>query len=173
MVLVRVIKGWRYVLAGNELGGLQVNREYTFSLSLVISLCLGCFVVDVQAQNLYYRWKDSNNNTIYSDKTPPPGVDYQVVNTTSSATRKVDGGQGTVPVEELFKNSEGTASQTTRVVIEKNPEYCAQARQNLSNLNTYARIRVKGPDGEYRYISEEEKVVQRQQAEQAIEDYCD
>ncbi len=58
-------------------------------------------------------------------------------------------------------------------VIEKNPEYCQRARDNLNTLSKNGRIRLRNDQGEYRYIDEEEKEMQRQNAADAIDAYCD
>ena len=58
-------------------------------------------------------------------------------------------------------------------MIEKNPEFCQRARENLETLNTAARIRMRDEDGELRYINEEEKEEQRQRAREAIATHCE
>jgi hypothetical protein len=48
-----------------------------------------------------------------------------------------------------------------------------RARTNLETLNTSARIRIRDPDtGEMRYLTEEEKVTQRERAEETIRVHC-
>jgi hypothetical protein len=55
----------------------------------------------------------------------------------------------------------------------KNPEYCQRARENLNDLSTSARIRVRNAEGEFRFLNEEEKAARKQEAEEAIAAYCE
>ena len=57
--------------------------------------------------------------------------------------------------------------------VEKNPEYCERARQNLETLAKDIRIRMRDENGEYYYLSEEQKAEQRRNAEAAIAEHCD
>ena len=59
-------------------------------------------------------------------------------------------------------------------VVKKNPESCARATANLETLNTSARIRIRDPEtGELRFISEDEKELQRQKAVETIRVHCE
>jgi hypothetical protein len=123
----------------------------------------------------YYRWMDERGNPVHSDRPPPKGIDYEVVSTGSSLTRQVDAEEGAVPAEtkpRVGNEFERVNTEQTQAV-EKNPEYCQRARENLATLNTAARIRVRNDQGEYRYIDEEEKEVQRQRARDSIAAHCE
>ena len=122
----------------------------------------------------YYRWIDDRGNPVHSDRPPPKGVAYDVVSTDSSLIRTVDPDIGAVPkkVKPTVSN-DFEPVETKEVMIEKNPEYCARARQNLATLNGPARIRLRNEQGEYRYIDEEEKAAQRQHAQETIAIHCD
>jgi hypothetical protein len=123
-------------------------------------------------QNVY-RWIDKQGNTVVSDRPPPVGVEYEVVNLQGNMMNQVDN-PIPAPLPQTGMNSgDETAQQAQQPGIPKNPQYCSQARQNLSNLNTFARIRIQGADGEYRYLTEEEKEDQRRQAQDAIDAYCE
>ena len=122
----------------------------------------------------YYRWMDERGNLVHSDRPPPKGVDYEVVSTGSSLTRQVDAEQGVVPAEvEPRVGNDFKQADTKESRIEKNPEYCQRARDNLYLLDRVARIRLRNDQGEYRYIDEEEKDIQRQNAIDAIAVHCD
>jgi len=123
----------------------------------------------------YYRWVDERGNPVHSDRPPPKGVNYEVVSTGSSLTRQVDAQEGAVPAEtEPRVGNEFERVDTEQVqVVEKNPEYCKRAQENLATLTTAARIRVRNDQGEYRYIDEEEKEIQRQRAQDSIAIHCE
>ena len=123
----------------------------------------------------YYRWVDERGNPVHSDRPPPKGVSYEVVSTGSSLTRQVDAEEGAVPAEtEPRVGNEFERVDTEKVqVVEKNPEYCKRAQENLATLTTAARIRVRNDQGEYRFLDEEEKESRRQDAQAGISAYCE
>jgi hypothetical protein len=122
----------------------------------------------------YYRWKDDRGNPVHSDRPPPKGTAYEVVSTQSSLVRPVEPEKGAVPkkVQPTVSN-DFEPVETKKAMIEKNPEYCSRAKQNLATLDSSARIRLRNDQGEYRYIDEEEKANQRQQALDTITVHCD
>ena len=58
-----------------------------------------------------------------------------------------------------------------QVAVEKNPALCDQARANLDTLNSSARVRIRDDDG-LRYLSEEEKDIQRRKARDMAAVHC-
>ncbi len=141
-------------------------------LLVVISVALSNSLS--QAGEAHYRWKDKWGNPVYSDRPPPKGTDYKVVASGTSLVRKVNSAEGVVPakiVPTLSNDFELIESRPDPV--KKNPEICERARENLTTLNTYARIRLRDDQGEYRYISEEEKEAQRDEARSLIALHCD
>ena len=63
--------------------------------------------------------------------------------------------------------------ETAKREVKKNPETCKRAQENLSTLDSYARIRVRDEQGNYRYIDEDEKAAQRAQAEELVRVHCE
>ena len=118
---------------------------------------------------------DERGNPVHSDRPPPKGTDYEVVSTGSSLIRQVDAEEGAVPAETEPRvgNEFERVDKEQAQVVEKNPEYCRRARENLATLTTTARIRVRNDQGEYRYIDEEEKEIQRQRARDSIAVHCE
>ena len=51
-------------------------------------------------------------------------------------------------------------------------ENCKNAQANLKTMKENARVRILGDDGEFRFLSEEEKRAQIQQAQDVIETNC-
>jgi len=126
------------------------------------------------ADRVVYRWKDDAGNQVNSDRPPPQGVDYEVVSTSSSFVREVDAEEGVVPLEVApTADTETKPVATSTPQIEKNPEHCKTARDNLQTLDSHARIRLRDEQGEYRYIDEDEKQQQRKLALDAIKAFCE
>jgi len=124
-------------------------------------------------QNLY-RWTDERGNQVNSDRPPPPGIEYEVISTRSSMVRKVDGEEGAVPPKVTpTPGNQFDPVNTAQRTIEKNPELCARARDNLAQLDTRARIRIRNEQGEVRFLTEAERAGERDKAIGAIETYCE
>lgn len=126
------------------------------------------------AGEVVYRWNDADGNPVNSDRPPPLGTDYEVISTSSSMVREVDSNEGAVPL-----TVKPTADNNFKPVIankpavEKNPEICARAKDNLVQIDSHARIRLRDDKGEIRYLSEEEKNAERKKAQDAVKAYCD
>lgn len=122
----------------------------------------------------FYRWKDDRGNPVHSDRPPPKGVPYEVVSTESSLIRPVEPDEGAVPREiEPTVSNDFDPVETKPMRVEKNPEYCARAKENLETLDIVPRIRMRGDDGEMRIITPEERAIQRQQALDTIKTHCE
>lgn len=137
-------------------------------------LVLGLGSLSASAGKNYYRWIDDRGNPVHSDRPPPKGVDYEVISTGSSLIREVDAEEGAVPAEVVPKpGNEFEQVDTAAKGIEKNPEFCQRARENLATLNSAARIRMRDEQGNLRYINEDEKEEQRKRARETIELHCE
>ncbi|MFK7831575.1 MAG: DUF4124 domain-containing protein [Congregibacter sp.] len=133
---------------------------------------------DADAQTTYYRWKDAQDKLVVSDRPPPDNtIEYDVVSQRSTLVRRVKPGEGAVPAETTPRPGNEFEQVDTRLpeieTVEKNPERCARAKENIATLDGYARINIRDPDtGELRYISEEEKDIQRRKAQVIIRVHC-
>jgi len=151
-----------------------VKRVFSTCAIFLTTTILTLFSLSTYAGETYYRWTDDQGNPVHSDRPPPKGVDYEVVSTGSSLVRPVESEEGIVPLEaEPRVGNEFEKVDTQETKIEKNPAYCQRARDNLNSLDTSARVRLRNDQGEYRYLNEEEKAIQRQQAIDAIAIHCD
>ena len=129
----------------------------------------------VLAERGYYKWVDARGNPQHSDRPPPAGVEYEFISTESGFRRRVTR-------EESLEGSSSapsmpTAPQVTpnaaeqQAAIKKDPALCDKARANLDTLNSSARVRIRDGD-EIRYLTDEEKAVQRRKAQDLIDVHC-
>lgn len=151
-------------------------------LSMLMALAPG---PGAHGADKYYRWKDERGRMVVSDRPPIGGaVDYEVVSMGSTTlVRQAPPGEGApAPEREAAPGAPGPGReppggdtpQETMEVITRDPEICAQAQTNLKTLNTSARIRMRDREtGEPRFISEEEREIQRQKAQDTINVHCD
>ncbi|MEP4487286.1 MAG: DUF4124 domain-containing protein [Halioglobus sp.] len=128
----------------------------------------------LNAATTHYRWYDDRGNPVHSDRPPPSGIDYEVVDTGSSLVRQVDGDVGAVPRESTPRvGNKFEKVETKPEPPKKNSELCARATENLVTLNNYARIRVKDDNGDLRYLNEEEIKAQKDEAQALIDINCE
>ena len=120
-----------------------------------------------------YRWKDSAGNTIHSDRPPPAGTDYESISTKSNFTVEEPSQQAATGEKTAGDGDDQPAATTAAAPMEKDPALCSAARQNLETLGIRGRIRVMGEDGEYRYLDEQEKEIERAKAESVIKAHCE
>jgi hypothetical protein len=141
------------------------------SLIVLLATCS----LHAAAADSHYRWLDSRGNTVLSDRPPPAGTDYEVISTRSGLKRVVKGDEGAVPREVTPKvgNEFTPVPRGTETASLKNPEICNIARKNLETLNTFARVQVRNEQGDFQYLSDEEKEAQRNEAETLIRQHCD
>ncbi len=146
----------------------------TACAAAVVAGMLGLASLSASAGETYYRWVDERGNPVHSDRPPPKGVDYEVVSTGTSLMRRVGSEEGAVPPDlEPKPGNEFDQVDTAPSQVEKNPEFCERARQNLETLNKDIRIRMRDENGEYYYLTDEQKAEQRRNAEAAIAEHCD
>ena len=115
-----------------------------------------------------YRWNDSNGNPVISDRPPPLGIPYTVIDldrygakaNVVSAPPPPDTGQS--PTDELTpeRNIQSATPNTTRIEIEKHHELCEQAKEAIFQLETFARVRITGEDGTTRFMTDQERAEQ-------------
>ena len=136
----------------------------------VAALLLG--TLSAQAET-YYRWTDENGRPVHSDRPPPKGIDYEVVRTGTGLKRAVGSEEGAVPrTVEPTESNNFEPMTISKMKIEKNPEYCARARENLEVLNAKVRIQMKDENGEVYYLSDEDREFQKKRAIETIEVHC-
>ena len=159
----------------NKQGEKSVKRAIRTCVLAAAAVLLIISSLSANAGRDYYRWMDERGNPVHSDRPPPKGTDYEVVSTGSSLIRQVDAEEGVVPAEvepHVGNEFEQVDSRRTETV-KKNPEACQRARDNLAQLDSHARIRLRNDQGEVRFLSEEEKAAEREKAMIAIEAFCD
>ncbi len=151
-----------------------VSRGRLLALSALLLVTAG-----VSASDTFYRWQDERGNQVNSDRPPPAGTAYEVISTESSMVRRVNTADAPEnAAAEAAKEQEKPAGGQTvvtggQVKIVKNPEVCAQAKENLATLEVAPRVRLRGEDGEYRYLTEDERKEQEKRARDSIAVHCD
>lgn len=119
------------------------------------------------AKEKVYTWIDSKG-TVHFGERPPKDVKATLVKTRT-------GHSDPTPAQTAAaqpKTSEETAADNRKALL-KDPERCAKARENLAALNSVARIRTVNAEGVTVYLTEEDKIKQRDVSQQIIDQACE
>lgn len=141
----------------------------------------------------YYTWVDENGITNYSQRNPQ-GVNATYVGPNAraqEASRRPGGSRpGSVNASDSGEESSDEddvpaidsqaeedieaqrAAIDARIAATKR-QNCEIGKRNLAQLRAFARVRVTGPDGQPRVLSEEEKQARIREAQQTISDNCE
>ncbi len=159
--------------------GLPLSRPGAFlRLGCALILCTGLFSLSGQAaEEGYYKWRDAKGRPQHSDRPPPSGVEYEFISTSTGMTRRVaadesngrEYGSSAPAMPQPTEEESNAAAQ--QAAIEKDPAVCDQAKANLDTLNSTARVRIRDDQG-IRYLTDEEKDIQRQRASDLIAIHC-
>ena len=145
-------------------------------IALSATMLLATASLPAMSSDTYYRWVDENGTPMNSDHPPPPGIKYEKVVVGGGLSRR-SAADGTSPAaaesDQTATAPQEQAAASGQQTSHKDPEACATARQNLETLNTRARIRMPDGDGNYYFLTEEDKEVQREQARAVISQACE
>lgn len=148
------------------------NRRLWFAVLSVIS-------ITAMGQQTVYRWMDKNGQVHYGDRPPSEGTAHEAINRTKalshpevSTAEQVRGPAISEPAKTEPKSS-GRLQEPPQPTSQRNPEYCQQAKDNLWQIENSARVRVLAADGQYRFLSPEEKEAARKESLKLVEAHCD
>jgi hypothetical protein len=139
---------------------------------------LALLSIPATAEGVYYRWVDDTGITVNSDRPPPKGIAYETITTSTNLRQATDTAEeepetAAQALPALTGDQPSSPAPVARMEVIKSPEACTAARQNLETLSTHARIRKPDAQGNYRYLSEDEKAEERAQAEKTIAQNCE
>ncbi len=138
------------------------------------ALCACSALVPLAHGEVYYRWINERGNEVHSDRPPPPGIDYEVTRTGSTLKRVVDADEGAVPAEVKPRvgNEFTSVDEAAAKRSKKNPELCTRAKSNLDALTSGSQVETRDVNGEKRFLTDEEILIERAKAEAEISVYC-
>jgi len=127
---------------------------------------LGAIGSGAIAQTVYV-WTAGDGSLVHSDRPPGPGIKFQI-QTTAAGTPKQPENEADINTQlELEDKS------SSMLGVDLDASYCQRAQSNLKTLDNFTQIRTRDDEGNYRYLTIEEKEEQRQQAMLLMEQYCD
>ncbi|MEM8766839.1 MAG: DUF4124 domain-containing protein [Pseudomonadota bacterium] len=167
---------------------LQTLRRHLATLRrplsiLVTGLLLG-FTSQANADEVY-RWVDENGVVNYT-QLKPKDADVETISTESGGSRVADDavvaptpvtsvatGESMSPEQEKMLEGLKAAEQARQDEIARiKSENCQQSRDVLNRLTVKDRIRIRGADGEYRIMGEDERQDRISKAQENIALFC-
>ncbi|HEY5644311.1 MAG TPA: DUF4124 domain-containing protein, partial [Pseudomonadales bacterium] len=131
-----------------------------------------------------YRWVDENGVVNYS-QLKPRGVDAQAIATAGGGAEPAESrpapaqpaaassGQPLSPEQEKMLEGLRAAEQSRQQELAKiRAENCQQSRDVLARLTVRDRIRVRGEDGQYRIMPEDERQERISEAQRNVAQFC-
>ena len=153
-------------------------RSYVRSVTLLAILGLTPALVATAGD--MYRWSDDNGNPVISDRPPPLGVPYTVIDADRygakanvvAAPPPPNNEQAPREPSSPVGDRQSAGAVGTRIEIEKHPELCDQAKDAIFQLETFARVRVTDDDGTVRFMTDEERAEQLARAREVANANC-
>jgi Domain of unknown function (DUF4124) len=126
-----------------------------------------------------FKWVDEQGVTHYEERAPA-NKEYSKITTYG----EVPGGGDAAKqrLEQQRADKKATEEKGVDYAAQKKiaddqakirSENCKGARSNLKTIQENARVRILGDDGEFRYLSEEERQQQLDSANETITENCD
>jgi hypothetical protein len=152
-----------------------------------LAACLALSAAAVDAAKMY-RWTDENGNPVVSDRPPPEGTPFTEISNQFTPMRRKEAlrntpaskasGSSMTSRSSSSGNAESTgnaeaATEEPQARVERHPELCRQANDNIFKLETFPRIRVTDADGTVRFMTDEERNAQLETARKVAEANCD
>jgi|SaaInl5LU_22_DNA_1037371.scaffolds.fasta_scaffold05643_4 hypothetical protein len=130
-----------------------------------LSLLLICFA-QLAWSTPVYVWKAEDGSFVHSDRPPSAGISFKIQNAETGTEQRArfEADIETTEVANHNKNMQG---------VDLDASYCQRAQSNLKTLDSFSQIRTRDDEGNYRYLTVEEKEEQRQQAMLLIDQFCE
>lgn len=137
-------------------------------MNIKVPVTVALLLLSVVSQAKIYTWVDEHGKKHFSD-TPPANhkaeektVSTSTVTFAAPATSK----------KETQETKALPADGAIETAPNKDPKLCQQAKKDLATIDNAPRLRMKQDNGEYFYLSDEQRKQQRASRLKAIEDYC-
>lgn len=146
-----------------------------------LSLFLLSFTAMTTQAVTYFKWTDANGTPHYSQYAPTNGVDLnkvEVINSRDlgpaipSTSKNATAGEPATPLTPEQQRIAELEAQNKAQQQQQDKERCKALQNNLSNLDAGGRVYKMNEKGERQYLDSREIELQRQQAQQAINQFC-
>lgn len=126
-----------------------------------------------------YKWVDEEGVTHYGEQAPT-NKDFELISTSgapASSKNKAKNTPAAVEASSEKENAKPLDFEEQKKLREQEAQVrkdnCENAKANLKTIEENARIRIMDDNGEYRYLSEEERQQQLERAKNIIATNCE
>lgn len=158
----------------------MVKASYSTRLALITILAMP-FLLGAEV----YKWVDEDG-VVHFSQLPQRNTAAERINvrsgtsshravqpTTSKEPTASTEAQPLTPEQQAMQDQLNKEEQSRMQNIAKaRDDNCKAAQKRFDNLTQYARIRMKGADGEYRVLTEEERMKEINQAKADVVEFC-
>lgn len=158
------------------------------NLYYVKNTLLGMFILPLlfitESNAEIYKWVDADGTVHYGQQRPNNATAEKLDIQQEPTTTFHSGAKDTVKSEDTAQDedTEQKPAEEAAKQEEKKPETaaekkqrleaCARARKSLATMESIGRIRSKDAEGNYTYLSQQQKEAQMKQARDLIKKYC-
>jgi|TARA_B110000116_G_scaffold271874_1_gene294069 hypothetical protein len=111
----------------------------------------------------YYKWIDDKGVTHYSEKAPK---------NTATVKGSTQTGHSAPITYNSAKTEDGPKVSAGKSQALKDSARCKTAKGNLESIRKSSRIKIKGDNGEFRYLSQDEIAKRRKEASKVVKNNC-
>lgn len=140
--------------------------KFTTPIIIGFSCLLACS--QAFAAGKVYKWVDKDGVTHYG-ATPPLNTQTEVIKPNTGHSDPVN---YATPTPSPNANSTNNNANDEKAAF-KDKEQCELARKNQQSLKTYSRIKVKGDNGEYRFLTPDEQKQKLEETDKVVEKACE
>lgn len=158
-------------------------RKHLFSIENIV---LGIFILPLlfiaECNAEIYKWVDAEGNVHYAQQRPSDANAERLDIQQEPTTTFHSGTKEAVKTEETAQDGEQQPAEEPAAQEEKKVETpaekkqrlaaCARAKKSLATMESIGRIRSKDAEGNYTYLSQQQKEAQMKQARDLIKKYC-
>ncbi|HRD66734.1 MAG TPA: DUF4124 domain-containing protein [Candidatus Competibacter sp.] len=147
---------------------------------MLIAGCCG-IVVTAQAQQFIYKWTDSQGQIQYSELSPPPGVQYELVRKPTGAEQKTETAVPNLDKEqadlakqvaEQEQKEKQEAEQAQKETEEARTKNCEIAKKNVGILQGDSPVVKTDAKGNKVALDPQQREVELKKAQKDQEYFC-
>ncbi|MBV1916334.1 MAG: DUF4124 domain-containing protein [Pseudomonadales bacterium] len=148
--------------------------------AICLTLCMLPSVAQSE-QEVYYQWLGADGKLNISDHRPANGIRYQTIKKRVERSSEYSSAEEADNLQKMVNQAEADEQNAELEKKEKmaksanekaRQNNCKNATEEFRVISESARVREVSADGEYRYLSDEEKAARGVRAQDNIDKYC-
>lgn len=136
------------------------------SLGITLIVLIAASSIRSVADDNQYKWKNSDGDTIFSDKPPTSGESYEVISNSVPSTKP------SASDAENDVSQEAESSESNAETNKSNVKACRNAKARLRLLESPDKVSVRNDEGELQELSPQERAIAQRTAKANIDVYC-